>query len=68
MAEEDLGEREPHSVAHHLALIALAAVEEQRLPFALYGEPGDVPVNRRGCGPGPEEGGGQHGGNEPREA
>jgi hypothetical protein len=40
--EEDLGQREAHAVAHHLALGAFAALEEQCLPLAVNGEAGDV--------------------------
>ena len=63
VGEEDLGEGEADPVPHHLPLVALAAVEEDRLPFALHGEPGDVAVHGRRGGAGAEEGGGQHGGN-----
>ena len=68
VGEEDLGEGEAHPVPHHLPLVALAAVEEDRLPFALDREPGDVAVDGGRGGAGAEEGGGQHGENEPWEA
>ena len=53
VGEEDFCEGEPDPVAHHLALGALAAVEEDRLAFALHGQAGDVAVDggtwRRRC-------------------
>ena len=63
VGEEDLGEGKADPVPHHLPLVALAAVEEDRLPLALHGKPGDVAVHGRRGGAGAEEGGGQHGGN-----
>src|SRR5205809_1897024 len=43
MREEDLGQRKAHPVAHHLALGALTALEQQSLPFADEGDTGDIP-------------------------
>src|SRR5437867_2840135 len=43
--EEDLGQRKAHPVAHHLALGALAALEQQRLAFAHESESADVPLD-----------------------
>src|SRR2546422_9727813 len=45
IGKEDLGQREAHAVAHHLALRALAALEEQRLAFAHEGDTGDIPFH-----------------------
>jgi len=49
VGEEDLGERKAHPVAHHLALGAFAALEQERFAFAMDGEARDVPFD---CGPG----------------
>jgi hypothetical protein len=49
MREEDFFEREAHPVAHHLALGAFAAFEQQRLAFTVNGEATDVPFD---CWPG----------------
>ena len=45
VSEEDLGEREAHAVAHHLALRAFAAFEEERFPFPVNGQPGNVALD-----------------------
>src|SRR3989449_9769278 len=50
MGEEDLREREAHAVAHHLALGALAALEQQRLTLTHEGEGGDVALDCWPCG------------------
>src|SRR5207253_10771947 len=50
MREEDVGERERHAVAHHLALRPLAALEQQGLPLAHESEGGNVALDRRPCG------------------
>jgi hypothetical protein len=55
MGEEDVPEGEAHPVAHHLALGALAAVEQEHLPLALHGKAGDVPVDGGTGGARPEE-------------
>jgi hypothetical protein len=60
VGEEDFAEREADPVAHHLPLGALAAVEEEHLPFAVHREAGDVAVERRRRGAGAEEGDGEH--------
>src|SRR2546425_2888678 len=44
MREEDLRQREAHPVAHHLALGALAALEQESLAFAHEGDTGDIPL------------------------
>ena len=49
--EKDLGQGKAHPIAHHLALGAFAALEQQRLPLAHQGEAGDVALDggaRRG--------------------
>ena len=56
VGEEHFGEGEPDAVPHHLALGALAAVEEDRLPFALHRQPRDVPVDGGAGGARAEEG------------
>ncbi len=56
VAEEDLAEAEAHAVAHHLALGALAAIENERLALAVDGERRHVAVHRRHRGAGAEEG------------
>src|SRR5256885_6751695 len=43
--EEDLRQRKAHPVAHHLALGALAALEQQSLAFAHEGHRGDVALD-----------------------
>src|SRR3989449_1699321 len=47
--EKDLGQRKADAVAHHLALGAFAALEQERLAFAVNGEAADVPFD---CWPG----------------
>jgi hypothetical protein len=49
VGEEDLGQGKAHPVAHHLALGAFAAFEQQRLALAMNGEATDVPFD---CWPG----------------
>jgi hypothetical protein len=61
MGEEDIPEGKPDPVPHHLALVAFAAIEEQRLAFALHREPGHVAVDGRDGGASAEEGHAQHG-------
>src|SRR5690606_13923515 len=61
VGEEDVAEGEAHAVAHHLALGALAAVEQQGLPLAGEREGGDVAVDGGAGGAGAEEGELQHG-------
>ena len=43
--EKDLGQGEAHPKAHHLALGAFAALEQQRLALAHQGEAGDVALD-----------------------
>ena len=62
VGEEDLAEGEADPVPHHLPLGALAAVEEDRLAFALQRETGDVAVDGGTGGAGAEKGDGKHGG------
>src|SRR5205807_3767384 len=45
MREEDLGQGEAHPVAHHLALGALAALEQERLALAHQRHRGDVALH-----------------------
>ena len=55
VGKEDVLERERDPVSHHLTLGAFAAIEHQRLAFAVERERGDVALDgrtRRGC---PEE-------------
>src|ERR1043166_9171540 len=61
VGEEQLAEGKAHSVAHHLALGSLAAVEEQHLPLALDRKGRDVAFYRGAGGSGAEEGQGKHG-------
>ena len=61
VGEEDLREGEPHPVPHHLPLVPLPAVEEDRLAFALKRETGDVAVDGRRRRTGAEKGEGKHG-------
>src|SRR5437588_4817436 len=42
VGEEDFGQREAHAVAHHLALRAFAALEQQRLALTMNCNSGDV--------------------------
>src|SRR6267143_2900399 len=42
VGEEDFGQRKAHPVAHHLALRAFAALEQQRLALAMNGEARDI--------------------------
>jgi hypothetical protein len=42
MREEDFRQRKAHAVAHHLALGAFAAFEEERFAFAMDGQARDV--------------------------
>ncbi len=49
VGEEDLGQRKAHPVAHHLALGAFAAFEQERLALAMDGEATDVSFD---CWPG----------------
>jgi hypothetical protein len=49
VGEEDLGQRKAHPVAHHLALRAFAAFEQERLALAMDGEATDGPLY---CWPG----------------
>src|SRR6266571_3668518 len=58
VGEEDFGQRKAHPVAHHLALGAFAAFEEERLAFAMNGEATDVPFDGWPGGGGAEEGDG----------
>jgi len=62
VGEKDLRQREAHPVAHHLALGALAALEQQRLAFAHEGQRGDVALYRRPSGRRTEKSDGEHGG------
>jgi hypothetical protein len=56
VAEKNLSKAEPHAIPHHLALVSLATVEQQRFALALNGQAGNVPLDgRRGCA-GAEEG------------
>src|SRR5713226_6531148 len=62
MREEDLRQREAHPVAHHLALGALAALEQQRFAFADKRHRGDVALYRRPGGRRTKKSDGKHGG------
>ena len=53
--EEDVAEREAGAPAHHLALCALAAVEEHRLPFARERDRREPALHGRARGGGAEE-------------
>src|SRR5918994_274329 len=56
VSEENLSKAESHAESHHLALVPLSTVEQQRLALALNGQAGNVPLNG-GCGcAGAEEG------------
>src|SRR5882762_6604430 len=60
--EEDLRQRKAHPVAHHLALGALAALEQQSLAFAHESHGGDVALDGWSrCGSA-EKRDGKHGG------
>src|SRR6267142_2807425 len=62
MREEDLRQRKAHPVAHHLALGALAALEQQCLAFAHQSHGGDVTLDGWSrCGSA-EKRDGKHGG------
>src|SRR6266480_1623309 len=61
VSEEDFGEREAHAVAHHLALGAFAALEQQRLALAVNSEATDVSFDGRPGRGGAQEGYGEHG-------
>src|SRR5437867_11628695 len=61
--EEDLGQRKAHPVAHHLALGALAALEEQGLTFAHESESANVPLDGGPSSAGPKKSHGKHGAN-----
>src|SRR5437764_14822873 len=63
MREEDLGQSEAHPVAHHLALRALAALEQERLALAHERHRGDVAPHGGASGGGAEKRYGQHGEN-----
>src|SRR6266481_5982603 len=56
VGKEDLGKREAHPIAHHLALGPLTALEEQRFAFAVNGEAGNVAFDCGPCGGRAEEG------------
>src|SRR6266496_3229597 len=58
MGKEDFAQREAHAVAHHLALGAFAALEQERLALAVNGEATDVPFDCWPGGGGAEEGDG----------
>src|SRR5205823_5621790 len=60
MREEDLGQREAHPVAHHLALGALAALEQERLALAHQCHRGDVALHSGTRGGGAEKRYGKH--------
>ena len=45
MRKEDFAQREAHAVAHHLALGAFAALEQERLTFTVNCKPGDVSLD-----------------------
>src|SRR6267143_1919781 len=60
VGEEDLGERERHPKAHHLALGALATLEQQRLALSLQGQRGDVALHGGPGGGRAEKGDGEH--------
>ena len=55
LGEEDLPKAETNAVSHHLALVALAAVEEDRLAFALHREAGNIAIDRGNRGGSAEE-------------
>src|SRR6184192_580042 len=61
MSEEDLRQREAHPVAHHLALGALAALEQESLPFPHERHRGDVALDGGPGGRGAQESHGKHG-------
>src|SRR5215210_5687309 len=62
VAEKNFSKAEPHTKSHHLALVPLATIEQQRLALAVNGEAGNVPVDRRrGCA-GAEKGDAEHAG------
>ena len=61
MGEKDLPQCERSAIAHHLALGALPALEQQRLAFALQGERGDVAFDGRPGGGRAQESDGKHG-------
>ena len=64
VGEEDLAKGEAHAVAHHLALVALAAVEEDASPLRAA-RPARRRCGRRwGGGAGAEEGDAQHAGSK----
>jgi hypothetical protein len=56
VGEKDLAKRETHAVTHHLALIALAAVEQDGFTFALHSETGHVAIDGGNGGGGSQEG------------
>src|SRR5213595_1603848 len=60
MREEDLGQRKTHPVAHHLALRALAALEQERLTLADQRHRGDVAFHGGAGGGGAEKRHAQH--------
>src|SRR2546430_11192771 len=62
MREENLGQREAHPVAHHLALGALAALEQERLALAHQRHRGDVAFHGGARGGGAEKRYGKHAG------
>jgi hypothetical protein len=55
VSDEDLLERKPHTVSHHLTLRALPAVEQIEVALALHRQRGDVSTNGRTGGRGPQE-------------
>ncbi|HXS22866.1 MAG TPA: hypothetical protein VN719_01440, partial [Gemmatimonadales bacterium] len=61
MGEEDLSECETGPIAHHLALGAFAAVEQQRLALTGERKRRDVAFHAWARGAGAEQGDGQHG-------
>jgi hypothetical protein len=46
VSEKNVVEIEGDPVAHHLALRAFAAIEQERFSFAEKGDRGDVPFDR----------------------
>src|SRR5256885_16211772 len=60
MREENLGQRKAHPVAHHLALRALAALEQERLTLAYQRHRRDVALHGGAGGGGAEKRHAQH--------
>ena len=63
MREEDVGQREPHPVAHHLALGAFAAVEQQEIAIPVQRDRGDVALHCGASRRGAEKRDAEHGEN-----